>query len=40
MRFGHLTEYNVRNMFFQKLCKKLGSGTSWRPLFTFLESFI
>ena len=40
MKFGQLIEYNKRNIFLQKLCKKWGRETSSRPLFVFLKSFI
>ena len=33
MKPGHLIEYNKRNNFFQKLCRKLGRQTSSRPLY-------
>ena len=35
MKFGHLIEYNKRNIFLQKLCRKCGSETSSRPIFVF-----
>ena len=35
MKFGQLIEYNKRNFFFQKLCRKWGKGSSSRPLFGF-----
>ena len=31
MKFGQLIEYNKRNIFFQKLCRKWGKETSCRP---------
>ena len=34
-KFGQLTEYNKRNIFFQKLYGKWGRETSSRPLFIF-----
>ena len=36
MKFGHLIEYNKRNIFLQKS----GSKTSFRPLFCFVKNFI
>ena len=38
--FGHLIEFNKRNIFFQKLCKKWSVETSYRRLFIFLKSLI
>ena len=35
IKFGQLIEYNKRNIFFQKLCRKWGKETSPRPLFIF-----
>ena len=35
MKFGQLIEYNKRNIFLQKLCRKWAKETSSRPLFTF-----
>ena len=35
MKFGQLIEYNKRNIFLQKLCRKWGKETSSRPLFIF-----
>ena len=35
IKFSQLIEYNKGNMFFQKLCGKLGRETSSRPLFIF-----
>ena len=35
MKFGQLLEYNKRNIFLQKLCRKWGKETSSRPLFIF-----
>ena len=35
MKFGHLTKYNVRNIFLEKSCKKCDRETSSRPLFVF-----
>ena len=35
MKFGQLIEYNKRNNFFQKLCRKSGKENSSRPLFIF-----
>ena len=40
MKFGHLIEYNLRNIFLQKSGRQLGSKTSLRPLFCFLKNFI
>ena len=33
VRFGQLIEYNKRNIFLQKLCRKCGKETSSRPLY-------
>ena len=35
MKFGQLIEYNKRNIFLQKLCRKWGKETSFRPLLIF-----
>ena len=35
MKFGQLIEYNKKNIFLQKLCRKWGRETSSRPLFIF-----
>ena len=35
MNFGQLTEYNKRNIFLPKSCRKLDKETSSRPLFVF-----
>ena len=35
MKFGQLIEYNMRNIFLEKLCTKGGGGTISRP---FLEN--
>ena len=40
MKFGQLTEYNKRNIFLQKLCRKWGRETSSRPPFMFSKSLI
>ena len=40
MKFGQLIEYNKRNIFLQKSCRKWGRETSSRPLFVFKKSFI
>ena len=40
MKFGQLIEYNERNIFHQKWCRKKGKETSSRPLFIFLKSLI
>ena len=40
MKFGQLIEYNKRNIFLQKLCRKWGRETSSRPLFIFWKSLI
>ena len=37
MKFGQLTEYDMKNIFLQKLYKKSGSETSFRPVFAFLK---
>ena len=33
MKFGQLIEYNKRNIFLQKLCRKWSKETSSRPLY-------
>ena len=35
MKFGQLIEHNKRNIFLQKLCRKLGKETSSGTLFIF-----
>ena len=40
MEIGQLIEYNKRNIFLQKLCKKWGRETSSRPLFINWRSLI
>ena len=40
MKFGQLTEYNKRNIFLQKLCRKWGKETSSRPQLSFWESLM
>ena len=35
IKFSQLIEFNERNIFFQKLCRKWGRETSSRPLFSF-----
>ena len=35
MKFGQLIEYHKRNIFLQKLCRKWGNETSFRPRFIF-----
>ena len=40
MKFGHLIEYNKRNIFLQKLYGKWGRETSSRSLSIFLRSLI
>ena len=40
LKFGHLIEYNKKNIFLKKPCRKSGSGTSSRPLFVFQKSFV
>ena len=35
IKFGQLIEYNKRNIFLQKLCRKWGKETSSRPLLIF-----
>ena len=39
MKFGQLIEYNKRNLFPQKSCRKYGRETSSRPSFVFLKNF-
>ena len=31
MKFGHLIDYNMRNILLEKLCAKCGGGTSSGP---------
>ena len=33
MKFGQLMEYNKRNIFLQKMCRKCGGETIPRPFF-------
>ena len=40
MKFGQLIEYNKKNIFLQKLCRKWGRKTSSRPLFIFYNCLI
>ena len=40
MKLGQLMEYNTRNIFLQKLCRKWGWGTSSRPLLIFKKCLI
>ena len=35
MKFDHLTDHNMRNIFLQKSCKKWGREASFRPIFVF-----
>ena len=35
VKFGQLIDYNVRNMFVQRSCRKWGRNTRSRPLFVF-----
>ena len=35
LKFGQEIEYNNRNIFLRKSCRKLGRETSFRPLFVF-----
>ena len=37
MKFGRLIEYNKRNNFLQKSCRRWGWEASFRPLFVFLK---
>ena len=37
MKFGQLIEYNNRNFFLQKLCRKWGTETSSRRLYKSLK---
>ena len=37
MKFGQVLEYNKRNIFLRKSCRKREKGTSSRPLFCFVE---
>ena len=38
MKFGHVIEYNMRNIFLQISCRKIDRETSSRPLFCFFFS--
>ena len=38
MKFGQLMEYNKRNIFLQKLCRKRGKETSFKHLFIFKKN--
>ena len=38
MKFGQLIEYNKRNIFLQKLCRKWGKETSSKPLSFFIKA--
>ena len=38
IKFGQVVEYNNKNIFVQKLCRKWGTKTSSRPLFVFLKA--
>ena len=40
MKFGQLIEYNKKNIFLQKLCRKWGRETSSRPLLIFKKCLI
>ena len=40
MKFGQLTEYNKRNIFLQKSCRKCGREAGPRPIFVFQKCFI
>ena len=40
MKFGHLTEYNMRNIFYEKSCTECGGETSPRSFFEKLKSSI
>ena len=40
MKFRYLIDYNVKNIFLKKSCRKSGRQTSSRPLFAFSKSFI
>ena len=40
MKFDQVIEYNKRNIFRQKSCRKWDRETSSRPLFIFLKSFL
>ena len=35
MKFGHLIEYNKKDIFLQKLCRKWGRETSFRSILFF-----
>ena len=37
MKFGQLIEYNKRNIFLQKVCRKWGKETSSKPLSLFIK---
>ena len=40
MKFGQLIEYDKRNIFLQKLCRKWGKEIISRPIFIFWKSLI
>ena len=40
MKSGQLIEYNKRNIFLQKITRKMGRETSSRPLFIFKKILI
>ena len=40
LKLCHVIEYNKRNIFLTKLCRKWDRETSSRPLFVFQKSFI
>ena len=40
MKFGQAIEYNKRNIFLPKLCRKLGRQTRSRPLFVFKKALL
>ena len=39
IKFGQLVEYNKRNIFFQKICKKRDRETSSKHFFIFFKFF-
>ena len=40
MKIGHVIEYNNRNVFLQKSCKKRGRETSFQTSFYFSKNFV
>ena len=40
MKFGQLIEYNKRNIFLKKSCRKEGNETSSKSLFVYQKNFV